>query len=168
MSVWVDLRLLTHVSGVWQTLYILSRNFAINHKPGKSILDMDLEHTIEFTTTSKIASSAHSASDIQSSKEVGRHFQESTRYSIILHPYVYHLQNDGYTRALTYMKETDLEICISGPSTLIQFLRGCQFHPVKLQNQSEHRTWHPLQRCYEYICDCISSGNITCIFRMGR
>jgi hypothetical protein len=52
---------------------------------------------------------------------------------------VYHPRNVGYTRALQYITETDLETCISGPSTLIWFIRWCQFHPANLQNESEHR-----------------------------
>ncbi len=52
---------------------------------------------------------------------------------------MYHPQNVGYTRGRTYITETDLETCISGPSTLIYFIRRCQFHPANLQNESEHR-----------------------------
>ena len=74
MNVWVDFRLLTHVSGVWHTLYILSRNFAINHQPGKSTLGINLEHTIDFSTTFKNVSSTHVASNILSSKVVWHPF----------------------------------------------------------------------------------------------
>ncbi len=34
---------------------------------------------------------------------------ESTQYSIIQQPDVYHPQNDGYTRGRTYITETDLK-----------------------------------------------------------
>ena len=65
--------------------------------------------------------------------------RESAQYSIVSLPDVYHPRNVGYTRALQYITETDLETCISGPSTLIWFIRWCQFHPANLQNESEHR-----------------------------
>ncbi len=67
-------------------------------------------------------------------RESGVPFQESTRYSIISQSDVYRLQNVGYIRAQTCITQTDLEICISGSSTLIQFIRRCLFHPVDLQN----------------------------------
>ena len=49
--------------------------------------------------------------------------RESAQYSIVSLPDVYHLQNAGYTGARTYITETDLTTCISGPSTLIQSIR---------------------------------------------
>ncbi len=60
--------------GVWHTLYILSRNFAINHQPGKSTLGINLEHTIDFSTTFKNVSSTHVVSNILSSKVVWHPF----------------------------------------------------------------------------------------------
>ena len=135
MSVWKDLRLLTHVYGVWHTLYIFIKKFGIYHKPEKSTMDMTLEYIKKFSITSKNISSTHSASDILSSKVVWHPF---IRICAIFHCFtadVYHPQNAGYTRARTYITETDLETCISGPSTLIWFIRWCQFHPANLQNE---------------------------------
>ena len=73
---------------------------------------------------------------------------------MVQQPDVCHMQNVGYTRVRTYITESNLEICTSIPSTQIQFIRGRQFHSINLQTTKTYRTWHPLQRGYEY-CSCI-------------
>lgn len=60
------------------------------------------------------------------------------------------MQNYGYTRAQTYITETDLEKYTSRPSTLVHFIGGCQLHPIKLQTNYMSNLY-PLQRYSEYL-----------------
>ncbi len=70
---------------------------------------MNIVYRTKIVTTSENLSSTHN-DHTHCYNEVRHHFKEYTRYSIVLQPNVYHLHNVGYTRALTYIKETDFEI----------------------------------------------------------
>ena len=58
---------------------------------------------------------------------------KSMQICMVVQQDVYRIQIAGYTRARTYITETDLEIYTSRPSILFKFIRGCQFHPINLQ-----------------------------------